>query len=123
MRALDESALICDFAQFYGITDYKKLDITTASVLACGLPPEARIIRKMSGTEYSLDQYLMMAIIDNLSALVWLNGSRKGKKPTPVLKLLQQSKKAKKNNADEAAAFRDAEYFERARQQILKETQ
>lgn len=117
MRASDEDALICDFAQFYGITDYRSIDIRTAAVLACGLPPESRTVRRLTGQTYNLEEHLLMLVIDNLSALVWLNGSRKGKKPTPIRKLLENSKN--KDNNNQTQAYLNAEAFEKARSTII----
>lgn len=69
MRALDNDALICDFAQYYHIYDFTALDLKYAAVLACGLPKESRIMTVMSGKKFQADTLIQLAILDTVRAL------------------------------------------------------
>lgn len=120
MRAVCHDALICDFAQYYHIYDLSPVRISTAAVLACGLPAESRTIRKLSGQKLTLDTYLRAGILDCMQTMNYLflkkNFKGKHKKPESIVqRLLGNGDHAKK----EIRAFRSKEEFERARQQLL----
>lgn len=120
MLATDESALICDFAQFYGIYDVESIPCGTAAILACGLPPESRIVRRMSKTDSSQhDEVIMMlaAIFDAINNLTFaLTGKKHEKRPESLLINLTSGQKQKKQSA---VAFDSADDFERARRKII----
>ena len=61
MVIADEEALICDFAETYGIYDYRKLPLKTAAILASGLRDNSRIKIKMSGLHAAPDTITMAA--------------------------------------------------------------
>lgn len=63
--------LECDMAQFYGIHDYKNFKLSHISVLACGLPEQSRIIKKLTDKPYETDTYLLAHIVDRLSLIWW----------------------------------------------------
>ena len=71
MRALDNDALICDFAQYYHIYDFKSLDLKTAAILACGLPKESRIMTIVTGTKIKEEKLIQIAILDTLRAIAY----------------------------------------------------
>ena len=72
MRAADEDALICDFAETYHIYDYRKLPPQYAAVLACGLRDDSRIKMKLAGTGgYNIDTILQAAVVDRLNAIIY----------------------------------------------------
>lgn len=68
MVNLDESALICDLAETYGIYDYRQLPLRTVAVLAAGLRENARIIRKKEQVEGQPDlkTQLLAVIADRI---------------------------------------------------------
>lgn len=69
MRALDNDALICDFAQYYHIYDFTALDLKYAAILADGLPKDSRIMMAMSGRKYQPDAVIQLAILDTVRAI------------------------------------------------------
>lgn len=71
MIALDEDALICDFAETYHIYDYRSLPATLAGIYAAGLRPDARINIKMSGTTTPVDTLLLASIADSMHIRIW----------------------------------------------------
>ena len=120
MIALDESALICDFAETYHVLDYRAIPLKTAAVLACGLRENSRIRMKMSDMQIPPETVLMAAAVDRLSLLVWAKtkDATKGRNiPKSILDTLMK----KDRNENGLKLFESAEDFEAARQRILQE--
>lgn len=63
--------LECDMAQFYGIHDYRNFKLGHISILACGLPEQSRIVKKVTDKPYETDTYLLAHIVDRLSLIWW----------------------------------------------------
>ena len=120
MKASDEDALICDFAQYYGLHDYLSYGVSHAAVLACGLPPESRTVKRMTKQKYNPEIVLQAMMVDRLSLLVWSktkdaqHGHNRPEQIAP--KLLGQEQQKPKNKA-----FRSAEEFERERKKFIGE--
>lgn len=111
-----EDELICDFAQFYHILDWRALPLRRAAVLACGLPADSRIMRKLSGSSLSPMETMVAGCVDRLSMMVWMNsrdGQKNRNRPPSILSELN-----KKN--EKPMSFSSAAAFENARNQILK---
>lgn len=70
MIALDEDALICDFAETYHIYDYMSLPATLAGTLAAGLRENSRIRLRMTDRKAPINTILLAGIIDRLSVLL-----------------------------------------------------
>lgn len=86
MILTDEDALICDFAEYYHIYDYRALPVKYAATLACGLSENSRIKKTLSGTRYDTETLLLAAAVDRLS-LIWWSKTQDGQKNVnrPVL--------------------------------------
>lgn len=97
MIAADEEALICDFAETYGIYDYRRLPLKTAAILASGLRDNSRIKIKLSGLNAAPDTILNAAIADCIGLLVWMqskDGAKNRNRPASILdKILNPEKK------------------------------
>lgn len=97
MITADEEALICDFAETYGIYDYRKLPLKTAAILASGLRDNSRIKIKLSGLNAAPEMILNAAIADRTGMLVWMqskDGVKNRNRPAPILdKILNPEKK------------------------------
>lgn len=117
--ARNESALICDFAQYYHIYDWKALPPAYAAVLAAGLPESSRSMRKLTGLPCDLNTVLLAAIADRLSALVWTKTKKGTKKPEMLVEKLYE-KSEKKVGKTEIETFRDADAFEEARRSFFR---
>lgn len=81
MIALDETALICDFAETYNIYDYKALPVKYAAALASGLGDNSRIKIKARGEKAPRETILAAIIADRLGMLLYAMGGGKGKQP------------------------------------------
>lgn len=97
MITADEEALICDFAETYGIYDYRKLPLKTAAILASGLRDNSRIKIKLSGLNAAPEMILNAAIADRTGMLVWMqskDGAKNRNRPESILdKILNPEKK------------------------------
>ena len=91
MIRTDETALICDLAETYGILDYRALPLKTVAALSSGLRDDSRIKLKISGQKISSDIALLAAAVDRLSMLVWAktkDGQKGRNKPDSILQKL-----------------------------------
>lgn len=117
MLAEDEDAVICDLAQVYGVFDYTEIPLSLAAALACGLPPESRIMRRLSGHKLDTTTMLLATAVDLLAVLCWRqteDGMKSWNPPASVLAALKGEKKEKP-----IVAYRTAADFEAERRRIL----
>lgn len=125
MIRLDESALICDFAETYHILDWRALPLQLAAVLAAGLRENSRIKMKIAEMQITPELALMAAMVDRLSMLVWAKteDAQKGKnRPESILaKLTGKSTNGDKAENAGVKVFTTAEEFEEARKRIFRE--
>ena len=117
MIRADKDALICDFAETYGIYDMKRLPMRTAASFAAGLRDDSRIKLKMTGAKTSPDTALLMGIVDRLSMLLWMQTSdaRHGRNK-PVL----MSDAISTDQVDKPETYSTADQFKRAWQERVK---
>ena len=114
-----EHELICDFAQYYRITDWKELPVDTAAILACGLPSESRVLKALNKQKVDINIMLEAVIADKVSQLVWFqtkDGRKHRNRPKSYTKMLMQTSKAEKSER----SFRSGEEFEAARRRIIE---
>lgn len=112
----DEHALMCDFAEYYHIYDYRELRPKQAAIFAVGLPTDSRIKRKMTGQKHSTQTLLLACIADSLRTLVWFqteDGRRNINRPASILQSLTEEK-------DDLAEFATIEAYEAARATIME---
>lgn len=119
MVITDEDALICDFAETYGIYDYRKLPLRKAAVLASGLRDDARIKMKISGMNMKIETILLASIADRTGLNVWMqskDGAKGKNRPASVLdKMLNMDEK--KEDTD-TVAFHSGQEFDDEWQRI-----
>lgn len=116
MLALDEHALICDFAETYHILDIYAIPVETAAILASGLRENSRIRTKIEGITCTTETYILTASLDALRTLVWQNtkDARKNKnKPKRLTESLELKKK-------KTQAFDSFKEFDAMRKSILE---
>ena len=119
MRAFDEDALICDFAQYYSIYDFNSLPLLTQAVLACGLPLESRIKKKAAGAKFDFDTLLLAGILDAARVQNY-KGTKDAKnhinKPESILeKLLGHDEEPE----EEIVSFKSGKDFDAYRQKLI----
>ncbi len=114
----DETALICDLAETYGIMDWKALPLRTAAALSAGLREDSRIKMRIAGVKADQHTLLLAAAVDRLSLLVWAKtkDAESGRnKPESIFERLTSRPEEKK----EVTVFSSAEEFNRAWQQAI----
>lgn len=119
MIRLDRSALICDFAETYGIYDMGLLPAQLVATLASGLRADSRIKMKINGAKVPNDILLLAHAVDRLSLLVWQNtkdGQRNRNRPESIAeRILNGEPKRYK-----CSSFDSPDDFWEARKRILK---
>jgi hypothetical protein len=88
-----EAELICDFAEVYHIYDYQALPLQYAATLVTGLGENSRVKLKLSGTKYTKETFLLAAIADRLSLLVWFqskDGHANRNRPKSIVNALTE---------------------------------
>lgn len=94
MIALDEDALVCDFAETYHIFDIFSLPVILAATLAAGLRENSRIKQKASGLTVDINTLLLAHIADNTAINVYFkteDAQKRVNPPTSLLKLITKS--------------------------------
>lgn len=112
----DEDALICDLAETYHIYNYRSLPIKTVATLSVGLRANSRIKMKMSDMDLDPEIYLLSAIVDRLSILVWRQ-TKDGMEGINPPKLIINSIA---DNNEHDFGFNTGTEFEIFREKILK---
>ena len=119
MIALDESALICDLAETYGIYDYRRLPVKQAAIFASGLRRNSRIRMRAASMQYSLESMLLASITDSLAFIAWskTEGAKNGTgRPQQILKRMLKAETKK----DDIVVFESGEEFEKERRRIIE---
>lgn len=117
MIHLDEEALICDLAETYHVLNYRELSPQLVAVLCSGLSPDSRIKRKIANRNLKFDEYLLAALVDRMSLLVWAkteDGQKNRNRPKSILKALEERPSEPKYKG-----FETVEEFERKRAELL----
>lgn len=111
MIALDEDALICDFAETYRIYDMYLLTVSYAATLAVGLRTNSRIKMKACGLEVDINCLLLAHIADNTAINFWAKteDGRKGiNQPKSYVKILTE----KIDHSKDVKAFASGDDFD-----------
>lgn len=119
MIAANEDALICDFAETYGILDYRALPVHLLATLAVGLRDDARIKQYLTGVKVSQNTLLLAAAVDKLSFLAWTKtkSAQSGHNPPKsILDIVLGTKKER-----DFMAFDTGAEFEAERRRLLGE--
>ena len=112
MVAGGEDELICDFAQYYHVLDWRGLPVRLAATLASGLPEESRSKLKIAGAKAPLDRLLLAGIADQLASLLWRYSPKGTPRPKSIVDVLtgEDEKKAP------IRTYRSGEDFDQALQ-------
>lgn len=122
MLRTDETALICDLAETYGVLDWKALPLKTVAALSVGLRDDSRIKMRLSGQKIDSDTALLAAMLDRLTTLVWFktkDGVKGRNRPDSVLAKLTEEKN--QNKERDYRTFQTPEAFEAARRKAVEQ--
>lgn len=114
----NEAELICDFAEYYHLLNYRGLPLNLVVTLLFGLRDESRIKMKLSGATVSFNQMLFASIADSLNFIAWTktkDAEANRNRPSSIIKSILKKDDEKKNEV-----FASAEAFEKARAELLK---
>lgn len=109
--------MVCDFAEYYHITNYRSIPAQTVYTLVLGLREGSRLISKVRDRNYTTDQILMAHAIDRLSILCWQgtkDAQHNRNRPQSLIEIMTE----KKTESD-VQSFDSPEDFERYRQGLL----
>ena len=115
MVRTDETALICDLAETYGIYDWRALPLETAAALSSGLRDDSRIKMKIAGIQATRTELLLAAAVDRLALLVWSktrDAEKNRNRPESIYEKLISRPEEKEE--EKAIVFRSAEDFRQA---------
>lgn len=118
MISEDRDALLCDFAETYGIYDFRALPAFTLATLAVGLRDDSRIKMKMHGTRITRTETLLAAAVDRLSMLWWAkteDGQNNTNRPKSMLSILNGEPTKQESNIE---TFESGDEFETAWERI-----
>lgn len=117
MLATDETAVICDLAETYGVLNYRALPVKTLAALCAGLRENSRIKMKLAGVKVETELTLLAAAVDRLTFLAWAktkDGEKNVNRPKSIVDVLNGIVKD-----SDVMAFDTAEEFEAARAAII----
>lgn len=99
MIALDEDALICDFAETYHIYNIYEMPIVYVATLAIGLRDNSRIKMAISGLRVDEKTLLLAHIADNTAINTWFKteDGQKGQNRPPSLVMALSGKTIEDN--------------------------
>lgn len=109
----DRTALICDLAESYGVTDYRKLPAETLAALAVGLRENSRSKLALSGCKVPKQEMMLAAILDGVNRAVWLLSAicpKDGQQPKSILRAILGEEEAE--DGQDAVAFDTPEEYE-----------
>lgn len=73
--------MICDFAQYYNVLNWRTLPLRLAATLAAGLPQDSRSVVQLSGQRIPCQTQLLALLADRVSHLEWLMFGCEGSRP------------------------------------------
>ena len=120
MLETDETALICDLAETYGIYDYESLPLQTVAALSIGLRGDSRIKMKVANRKLTMSETLLAVIADHLALIFWTktkDGQKNRNRPQSIREALENGNKHDKD----ILGFTSPEEFENMREQLLSE--
>ena len=113
MISTDRDALVCDFAETYGIYDFRALPVHLLATLAVGLRDDSRIKMRLVGAKVSRTEIMLAAALDRLSLLWWAqteSGRNNVNRPASILSIImgEKGKQADVETFDTADEFESA---------------
>ena len=112
-----EDDLICDFAEYYGIYDYRALPADYAATLCAGLREPSRVMMRLAGAKISLREALFARMVDELAFISWTktkDGQKNRSRPKSILASLTTEKVV------EHESFTSAEDFNAEWERIIR---
>ena len=119
MIRTDETAVICDLAETYGVLNYRALPLKTVAALCSGLRDDSRIKLKLADQLVDNQVALLAAAVDRLTTLVWFktrDGEKGRNRPQSILAQLMADNRQENKDYE---SFRSVEEFEEMRKKLF----
>ena len=123
MIRIDRNALMCDFAETYGIYDIWSLPARLAATYAVGLRADSRIIMKITGAIVPTDTILLARAVDLLALLLWSktkDGQHNRNRPESIAEKLLSNDEETTKPERKNLSFDSPEEFEEVRRQMIQ---
>ena len=120
MLNTDESAVICDLAEVYGIYDYKRVPVKLLGTLVAGLGENSRIGKEINKVRGNTDTILLARILDVVNILMWMQTEDGQKGKNRPKEIVSEFLNIKKENKEKPKAM-SIEEFEKFRQSFFKD--
>lgn len=114
MMSVDRDALICDFAETYGIYELRGLPVFTLATLAAGLRENSRIKMRLSGISISRMEALIAAAVDRLSMLCWAQTEEGKKNENPPKSMISILLNQEERQERKVQTYENGRDFDRA---------
>ncbi len=108
--------MICDFAEYYHVLDYKSLRPSVCATLAAGLRDDSRVMMKATGSRLNTKELLLAKIADDLSILIWQN-TEDGQKGINLPKSIIDE--LNRDHSMDVKGFESGSDFEAERQRLI----
>jgi hypothetical protein len=115
----DEDALVCDFAEYYHIYDWRSIPLRLAATLCAGLSNKSRTKIRLSGMACDFETYLLACLYDKVSVLIWLqtdDGAKGRNRPKPISDIVAGTKQREK----EVVGFASGKDFDKAWKELTE---
>lgn len=114
-----EDELICDFAEYYHIYDYRQLPVVYCATLAVGLREDSRIVLKLTKQKGTYEQKLMTLMYDVVNMIRYFHtqdGAENVNRPESLYSVIFEDKKQvdKSNDTNTYMRFSSGEDFKKA---------
>lgn len=121
MVSQDEDALICDFAEYYNIYNYKEYSLRYVATLAYGLRENSRIKMSLSDSNVSFDTLILASILDATNFIAWTKTENARSNTNRPKSLVDSLRGIEPNNTRDYVVFNSANDFEEARAKLMKD--
>lgn len=108
--------MICDFAEYYHIYDYRSLRPSVCATLAAGLRDDSRIMMRAANMKLTTKELLLAKIADSLSILIWQN-TEDGHKGINIPKSIIDE--INRDHSKDIRGFDSGSEFEAERQRLI----
>lgn len=121
MVSQDEDALVCDFAEYYGIYNYRDYSLRYVATLADGLRENSRIKMALSDSTVSFETLILANILDATNFIAWTKTESARNNTNRPKSLVASIRGDKPNNTGDYVVYDSPADFEEARAKLMRD--